>query len=446
MELKRYVCPRFNLPTTAWLFSFLLVVSPLTFAAETAVVQQIEAFLEEQRFEQAYSLALEHQDEQEGDTQFDLSFGMAAFATDHCSEAVYALERVLQVQPQHSNGRFALATCYYRLGNLSAAKHEFSQIQRLSASSTMLAAAAQALENIEKQQQSQEAGWHNAAQLVLGQDSNPNNGIEDEFITVPLLGEVRLFEQNREVSSSYYDLNASTSYMAPIDQGSRWYASVGLNYTGYSEHLALSKGSLNLLLGAQSVWSENEVGARLFYRPMWLDGDSFVDYFGLIADMSHPLMGNSVIGAELIIGQLDYTNFTELSRNQALLGLWFATPTFNGTSRLSLKVGKEEADSSAFEFNSRDLLGVSYSLQQQLSSLWSYGVKAEYLQAKYAQNHPLFAQQRDDRLLQVVLDVQYQWQSDWLLSGQLNVTDNRSNLNLYDYNRSNVWIGARYQF
>ncbi|NCP65429.1 MAG: DUF2860 domain-containing protein [Paraglaciecola sp.] len=113
---------------------------------------------------------------------------------------------------------------------------------------------------------------------------------------------------------------------------------------------------------------------------------------------------------------------------------------------MSLRVGQENADSPVYDFNSRDLLGLRYTFKQQLSALWSYGVSAEYLTANYANEHPLFANTREDKLLQLVIDVDYQWQTNWQLSGQLSVTDNRSNLNLYDYKRSNLWIGARYQF
>ena len=98
------------------------------------------------------------------------------------------------------------------------------------------------------------------------------------------------------------------------------------------------------------------------------------------------------------------------------------------------------------DFNSRQLLGVGYSFTQQLSSRWYYKLSADYLKAEYEEDHPLFAQTREDKFMQLVVDLHYQWRADWLLTAQMSVVDNRSNLALYDYNRSNLWIGARYQF
>jgi hypothetical protein len=436
--------PFFNMK--CWFSACLMLVSLHSVASAVDINQQIYLLLEQQDYQQAFDLATVHQDDYEGETEFDLAYGLAAGASNHCNLAVFALERVLAIQPQLHSGRLALANCYAQLGNLSAAQQEYSLLLTQTLNEPMKAAVALALANVEKAQRAQKAGWHGSAQLATGFDDNPNNGIEDEFITVPLLGQVRLFEQSRAVSSAYYDFNAQLSYIAPLTQTSRWYSALAISYTGYTEELALSKSNLNAQLGYQGTWFDNDIGARLFYRPLQLDGEGFLDYSGISFDISHAFMAKSALGAELTLAQLDYASYDELSRDQALFSVWLATPTFGATSRFSLKVGQENVDSSLYEFNSRDLLGVSYALQKQLSALWSYGISAEYLRAQYAADHPLFATTREDKLLQFVLDLHYQWQTNWQFSGQLSVTDNRSNLNLFDYKRSNVWIGARYQF
>ena len=431
--------------TALWCLATSLLIMSKTFAA-SPVPQHIIALLNEQRFSEAYALANEHQNELEGEADFDLAFGLAAKANDNCNLAVYALERVVQAQPQAVSARFALASCYYQLANLAAAELEFNYLVQQKISPQMQAAAEQHLKAITRRQHNDNAGWHNAIQLGLGQDSNPNNGIEDEFINVPLLGQVKLFEQSQALSSSFYDVNAQFSYVAPLNQTSRWYTSFGASFTGYSEELAPSKSNLSAILGYNTKLAGKDVGARLFYRPLWLDGDDFLNYYGLIFDAEQTVFSQSSIGAELTIGRLDYRNFDELSRDQQFLNLWFETPTFSGLSRFSLKFGDEQSLDSTVDFNSRQLYGAAYSFAQQLSVRWHYKFSADYLQAEYDQPHPLFAQTREDKFVQAVFDLNYQWQADWLLTAQVSLVDNRSNLTLYDYNRSNLWLGARYQF
>ncbi|KXI30404.1 porin family protein [Paraglaciecola hydrolytica] len=431
--------------TSCCLFAVGLLLTAKSFASSD-IPQQIIELLNKQQISEAYVLAEAKQNELEGEADFDLAFGLAAKATDNCNLAVYALERVVQVQPQTVSARFALATCYYELGNLAAAEVEFNHLALQKMSPEMQNVVEQNIRAIERRQSNDNSGWHNTLQLGLGQDSNPNNGIENEFITVPLLGQVKLFEQSQAISSSFYDLNAQFSYVAPLTQTSRWYTSLGASYTGYSEELAQSKSNFNAIVGYTGKLAGKDVGTRVFYRPLWLDGESFLDYYGLIIEAGQAVFSQSSIGGELTLGRLDYADFTELSRDQLWFNLWFETPTFAGLSRFSLKLGDEQSQESQMDFNSRQLLGAGYSFTQQLSSRWYYKLSADYLKAEYAEDHPLFAQTREDKFMQLVVDLHYQWRADWLLTAQMSVVDNRSNLALYDYNRSNLWIGARYQF
>lgn len=426
------------------LMFFLLL--PSAFATSSTIPQEITALLNQQKIEQAFSLAAENQANLEGEPDFDLAFGIAAKATNNCNLAVYALERVVQILPQKVVARYALAGCYFELGNFAAAQIEFNQLAQQNLSAEMQSIVAQHLNVIERSQARNTAGWHNAIELVVGQDSNPNNGVENEFIDVPLLGQVKLFEQSQALSSSFYDLNGQFSYIAPLDQSSAWFSSLGVSHSEYSHELAQSRSNLNAVLGYTTKMAGKDISARLFYRPLWLEQESFLDYYGVVAEVGQAVLNQSAVGAELTLARLDYSNLDELSRNQHWLNLWFETPVFSGVSRLSIKLGNEQSQDKAVDFNSRRLLGASYSFAQQLDVSWYYKISVDYLKAEHEQTHPLFLLTREDKYAQLVFDLQYQWQKDWLLTAQASVVNNHSNLSLYDYKRSNVWLGARYQF
>ncbi|MEP7706046.1 tetratricopeptide repeat protein [Paraglaciecola sp. 25GB23A] len=425
------------------MFTLLL---PNAFATSSTIPQEITALLNQQKTEQAFSLAAENQANLEGEPDFDLAFGIAAKATNNCNLAVYALERVVQILPQKVVARYALAGCYFELGNFAAAKIEFNQLAQQNLSAEMQSIVEQHLNVIERSQERNTAGWHNAIELVVGQDSNPNNGVENEFIDVPLLGQVKLFEQSQAHSSSFYDLNGQFSYIAPLDQRSAWFSSLGVSHSEYSHELAQSRSNLNAVLGYTTKMVGKDISARLFYRPLWLDQEAFLDYYGVVAEVGQGVLNQSAVGAELTLARLDYSDLDELSRNQHWLNLWFETPTFSGVSRLSIKLGDEQSQDKAVDFNSRRLLGASYSFAQQLDVSWYYKISLDYLKAEHEQTHPLFLLTREDKYVQLVFDLQYQWQANWLLTAQASVVNNHSNLSLYDYKRSNVWLGARYQF
>jgi outer membrane protein len=421
---------------------------PITkcYASSSSISQEIVDLIAQQQIVQAFTLASDNQVNYEGEPDFDLAYGLSAKAANNCNLAVYALERVVRQFPQQTMARYALATCYFDLGNLAAANIEFKQLAQQNMSADMHAMVEKYLTAIERKQAQNTAGWHNAIAFGLGQDSNPNNGVENEFIDVPLLGQIKLFEQSRQRSSAVYDINAQFNYIAPLNQTSTWYSSLGASYSGYSQELALSRSNLNAVVGYTTKVGSSDIGARLFYRPLWLDSALFLDYYGVIAQVGQAVFKHSTVGADVTLARLDYSELDELSRDQQWLNLWFETASFSGLSRFSLKLGNEQSQDSVFDFNSRQLLGGSYSFAQQLNECWYYKISADYLKVEHDQPHPLFLTTREDKYVQLVLDLQYQWQANWLLTGQISVVNNHSNLDLYDYKRSNVWLGARYQF
>ena len=93
------------------------------------VSTEILSLLKSQDLSDAYQLALQSQFNNEGDPRFDYAFGAAARANNQLNQAVFAFERVLQVQPNAIDARIALAMSYYDLGNLDAAEKELTTLQ-----------------------------------------------------------------------------------------------------------------------------------------------------------------------------------------------------------------------------------------------------------------------------------------------------------------------------
>lgn len=424
----------------------LIVCLPINAAEFSETTSQIYTLLEKKQFDDAFQLATSKQSEYEGFTDFDLAFGLAAQSSGNCHIALFSLERVVQLRPQSIIGRFALGNCYLALGNYSAADSEFRLLEQTNISVALRQSVAQARASLKRRRKISEGGWFNVLQIKSGIDSNPNNGVEDEFVSVPLLGQVRLFEQSREVSSAFYDVSAQFSYFQPMTQKSMWYASIGVNRTQFFDELALSQSTLNLVAGYTRQLQEVELELRLFYRPLLLDGENFLSYFGISGQASFNVLSESRMGSAITLAKLDYAEATELTRNQTWLELWFETPIFNGINRFTLKVGNEQSELSAFDFNSRNVTGLAYQFSQQVNRQWFYSISTDYLKAEYEQSHPLFMQTRDDKLLKLALNVNYRWNKDWRLKAQLGLVENSSNTALYQYDRSSLWLGADYQF
>ena len=70
----------------------------------------------------AWELLSPLNDQRAGDPEFDYLLGLAALDTGRYTEAIFALERVLAVDPNYSQARAELARAYFALSSSFSAK------------------------------------------------------------------------------------------------------------------------------------------------------------------------------------------------------------------------------------------------------------------------------------------------------------------------------------
>ncbi len=417
-----------------------------SYASQSEAVQQIMELLNQQSPDQAFALAIANQAELEGDPDFDYAFAVAAKQSGNLDQAVFAFERVLQLQPNAYDARFGLALSYYELGNLDAAKQELSVLQRaLGTNSELSDAISTYLTTIDKQQKRREQHWVRHIRFGLGSDSNPNNGVEDEFITIPALGRISLFDESLENQSLYGDLQAQAAYVQPIDQHSSWQLGASILHAEYEDELALNRTFLTTNAGYKTRLNNIDVSGSVFYRPLWLDGDTLLDYYGVMLGASKPIEQRLIAGLSVVISSEDYDEFLGFDRDQLLANAWLQKVTENGLHRLEFQFGQEQASDNQ-AFLDRDLWGIGYQWRQRIDSNWEYSLSLDYLDSEYQGVHPLFAQTREDSFFSSDIELVYAMSEQWALISRFTYLQNDSEIDIYEYQRVKFWLGASYEF
>ncbi len=200
----------------------LLLLSPFAVAhppGSDLSVDSLERLLQKQD-KVAWQLAAALQATHEGEPRFDYLYALAARQAGQLHQAVFALERAVQSVPQAADLRILLGVTYFELGNLPAAEQEFLALQQARLPERETELVQSYLSRISKVRDPSQGYWQNWLQLSSGSDSNPNSGIDDEFVFVPLLGQVRLFAQNLEQRSSFQEVQAQLNYVLPRNQHS----------------------------------------------------------------------------------------------------------------------------------------------------------------------------------------------------------------------------------
>lgn len=429
------------------LCAFLLILwRPAVAGTADPALDSLEALLQQQDYPAAWQQAGALQGELEGDPRFDYLFALAARGSGHLHQAVFALERAVQAEPQSLDIRLALAVSYFELGNLPAAERQFRQLRQQALPQQAERLVDNYLQRLAAQQDPSQGYWQNWLQLAAGSDSNPNSGVADEFVQIPLLGQVRLFEQSREQSSGYTELQAQLNWTLPQDQHSAFYLSAALLHGEYAKDNVFSRTYASMGAGYQQRWHDYRLNTEVFYRPLRLDGDNYLDYFGLYQRVSRPLSAVTELGLDLTYARQSYNQLPELDKTQLMADSWLSTRIGNAEHRFHIRWGLDDSSASRTDFNSRSSYGLGYRWQHILSEQWLSSLMLDYLQGDYDEPHPLFRQQRDDRFYRAELELSYSFHLHWRLLASLSHLHNDSNLAIYQYRRTRGGLGVRYAF
>lgn len=110
------------------LLAALLVACSLGAYAD-AVTDRAAALLKRNDARAAYTLLLPLESQRAGDPEYDYLLGIAALDAGDPERAVFALERVLALQPENLQARAEIARAYLAMGEREAAKREFEAVR-----------------------------------------------------------------------------------------------------------------------------------------------------------------------------------------------------------------------------------------------------------------------------------------------------------------------------
>lgn len=425
----------------------LLLISWRSIAStEQEVTAEILDLVKSKHAAEAFELAQANAFEFEGLPRFDFAYGLAARANGFYHRAVFAFERVIFAVPKNHDARFALATAYFQVENYAASKVQFEKLLSLDISEQVRSTSEDYLKAIDKQLNSRKSRWAGSVQLGFGNDDNANNGVEDEFIDIPLIGQVLLFDESRQVESTYYDLNATLSYLSPISKTATWYVSSNVNHVQFEDPIATSRTFLSASVGYNKTFTHFTTNTSVFYRPLWLEEEKFLDYFGLSTNVTIPVSKRVQIGIDASYAIERYDQNEALDKDQIALNPFVQFVGARSSHKLSIRYANDSADVNVNDLVSRDLYGAGYRWLHQFSPKWLGTLSTEYLEADYDQINPLFELFREDEQFRFDLGLDYLTANAWKWKLRLSYIDNSSTVSIFDYQRNKIWLGVEYVF
>ncbi len=113
----------------AALLLFLTLSLPLPALAASTTQEKARELLAAEKYQKAYSLLEKAAQEEAGDPEFDYLLGIAAMRAGKPAQAAFALERVVQTQPNYAAARMELVGAYVALGLNQQAQEQLDILQ-----------------------------------------------------------------------------------------------------------------------------------------------------------------------------------------------------------------------------------------------------------------------------------------------------------------------------
>ena len=437
---------------SAFFLSLLLLVGAQAIAQD-ATLEQAKQLMAQRDAAAAYNLLKPLEEKRAGDPEFDYLLGIAALDTGRGTEAVFALERVLAVNPNHPQARAEIGRAYYQLGEVETARRQFEAIKKEPMPAEAAATIQKFLDAIEQVQAGTRTTVLGYVELAFGHDSNVNSGTTaTNTPAIPGFNPGVVSPAAREQSDYFGNVAAGASVRHPVSPGFALIAGVDGNQRLNTDKNDFDQGTYGASLGMEFTQSVNKFTLALQGQQLYFDYRRFRDTAGLVGQWQRQINNNGMFSAFLQYAQLEYVGQSFRDTDRTVGGVAYAhvfPGSYSPVVYASAYYGNEDERDSAHPEQGHQLTGVRLGGQLNINQQLSIFAHASYEERDYGGPFaPLFGfpQSRFDKQTDVRVGVNYTPAKAWTITPQLIYTDNQSNVSLTDFDRVQAFVAVRREF
>lgn len=418
------------------LYTFVFGVTSL-FASNTELeLQEAVKMLEADNAQGALDiLSVKHDPESKKPQEWFL-LGMAAKQIGDFENANIYFEKLLYLDPNAHRANLEMADIAYRLGKNGQAKQLLLDVKAANPPDGVVSTIDRFIANIEAKD-SQQKSWRVRTSLGWKYDSNANAGPDDEFVFMyglPFL----LSDDAKGTSDNAFTVNLGVDHLKTINSSMSWQSNFSTSWTDYVNLSHLD--SLNMSFSTGATWKQN--GHAIWSLPIVTDwvkfgyDNPYYSYgYGFAPQLRYLFNKKFSTNIATSINRKHYQSTSERD-----LTAFSLSPSVdykvleNGTFRVGLTGATER---SGLDFFSNNLLGANGFYFHNFTKDLILTLRAGYSDTQYLQNELAYPIRRHDRTARYGLDLVYHVNliaSELVLS--LNQTNNSSNIEMYDYGRT----------
>ena len=152
------------------------------------LTDRAQALLNQGKAGEAFQLLEPVEGARAGDASFDLLLGIAALESGQNTRAVFALERVLAVEPNNARARAEIARAYLALGETDRARQEFETVQKQGVPPEVSANIDRFMDAVDRLDAVTRTTLRGYLEGSLGYDTNVNAATSKGSVAIPVFG------------------------------------------------------------------------------------------------------------------------------------------------------------------------------------------------------------------------------------------------------------------
>ncbi len=442
------------------------------------LLREADALLKAGKPADAYNLLEPKEADYSGEIAFDYLLGIAALDSGKPDRATIAFERVLAVNPNFSGARLDLARAYFAMGSDDLAKNEFEIVLTQAPPEPTAAVIRKHLEVIAERQKAKIQQVTTYLETSIGHDSNITAATPDNIGGVAgILGRTpaeMVALQYRPTGSSLHYSGMYTGVSGGVDfnrlvseeNGISVFAGADAKQRVYNNLEEMNNLSLDLRAGAAIANGDNRyrlTGTFGQFRqsgfPQTPPSNGFRDTAGLSAEWRHSFGTRDQMGWSLGFSRPRYLadparaqDTNQVSLNASWLHIFEGKTTplifanFNRSVDRALRPVNVETGANMGRTSTGVLVHFQFTPLSDTDVFLSGGLTIRRDDSPGARSPGLVDFFARDETRSVNFGVTTRPWKKWSIKGSVALTNNRSNLSLYEYRRNESSVSLRREF
>lgn len=434
-----------------WLLIMSLLTPTVVFAADE-VITKAQELIKAGDYKAAYELLEPLETERSGNVEYDMLLGISGVQGGENSRGIFALERVLAIEPNNIEARAMIAKGYYRAGEADNAKAEFNNVLSQKPNDQITKLVEDNMLAIDKAT-GQTTAFAAYLDFGIGHDSNINSATSSSTINASIAGSplipLTLTPSSQEQGSNFVNTAAGISVRVPLNKNVSAFGSLaGTAKFNWSDE-TFDTSSLDYSVGVNVKHNIDNYTLALQGGSFSVNARTFREAMGLSGQWQRNVDDHNQVSVFAQGSQLEYQdNSIRDARRYVVGGGW--GHSFDGDKAkvlyLSAYGGTERTDDSTYDFLSNRLYGLRALGQMAINYKLVAFTGVSYEHRKYDEQDPSFLITRRDNQYDFNIGLRYLPGNNFTIKPQLSYIDNRSNNNLYEFDRYILSINVRKDF